>query len=70
MTKPRATWVLWVKYDCSRDTPDTFKGWCKSFSVTPEDWYCMTGKKIIQEYIDKTGWTNPYRILPAGRTPK
>ena len=66
MTKPRATWVLWVKWEAI--------GWQPEFEVTPLNPY--RGGKFYTEMITAQ-WmeyqlfgNNAFRILPAGRKPK
>ena len=67
MTKPRATWTLWVKWETI--------GWHPECSFTPGSDY-TGGREHAQLYIEYVcedwKWLTPdlYRILPAGRKPK
>lgn len=62
MTKPRATWVLWLLVE---ETPDEYE-WKALCSASPG--YYFKGKEVLQMVASKWGWPdNMYRILPAGR---
>ena len=67
MTQPRATWVLWFKWD------DT--GWARECLFTPGDNY-ESGKCHARYYLKyvcgQWSWLTPsrYRILPEGKEPK
>ena len=66
MTKPRATWVLWVRF---------LKGWGWQRLYATKATKYMSAKEILENFIISTWGRNPImdgntRILPAGRKPK
>ena len=67
MTKPRATWVLWLRLED--------KKWFPAFGVTGIDPSFFGGKSLIEDFVKTTFPFKQYpdndrRILPAGRKPK
>ena len=66
MTKPRATWVLWV--DVSDEQGKVM--WEAAYEGKAlASW--ANGKYMLKRFVEQcTGFGKWYRILPAGRKPK
>ena len=65
MTRPKATWTLWLKISSFNGTQD----WQPLCGAIPG--YYFSAKEVLQTIVDK--WKRPeglYRILPAGRVPR